>query len=247
MLDLNVIDIMLVLLLAVVGALVIWLHLRLNALSGAVRHEKELSKTLDLSLEKARLAIGELMEASKTHGPELQNHIQKAQSILQDFDFVMGRAEKILQNFDNKNDSYAHQLENIARMPEKIQLSTPNVSSQPTSAVNQKKKTEKESERSVLLGQDLEQVLTQKQEKLEKNRKEDIRSTFVKAMEEREKRIEKQNISYPDKVETLSGKDLDFLDGMKKTAPRGFGAQAYASETPSDDEMADIRRVLEAH
>lgn len=240
---LGVIEVMLILLLAVVGSLVIWLHLRLNALSSALKHEKELAKSLDHSLVKAQDAIKGLMEAAQEHAPILQQHIQKAQAVLQDFDYVMGRAEAVMSKADSKITAPQTPEDSIENVRSSLQETLPK-----QRKLNVVQSSKKASERSVLLGKDLEQVLADKQEALDVQRKHDIRSTFVRAMEERESRIQKQNLSYPDSVEVSNSAELDFLEGAKKTAPRGMGAQAYQSSDPmTEDDIADIRRVLEAH
>ena len=230
--------------LAVVGALMIWLHMRLNNLSEAIRHERELARTLDESLRRAQKGVQDLANAAETYGPDLQGRIQQSNSLLQDFDFVMDRAEKVLRKFDEAPQMSAR-MQNVAG-------ETPHAVPQEPVRPNREMTADpgaqsKNNERSILLGSGLEQVLSEKQQQQQAVRKEDIRSTFMKAMQERERKIQ-SSVQQEESTPVVDKQTIDFLDTMPKTAPRSLGAQAYTGGETSEaeeDDLMRLRKVLE--
>ena len=252
---LQIIEVMMIILLAVVGSLVIWLHLRLNSLSSAIRHERELAKTLDKSLERAAEGIRALAKAAQEHSPELQAHIQKSYGVLQDFDYVIDRAEKVLHKMDEhpqmnmpkmSGDKVIPSVQvNASKNTQNLETKNVEESQQPKTKQTASKTGVQQNERSVLWGKDLEQVLSDKQENDSKKRKEDIRATFMNAMAERERRVNEEREVATPQINTAR-ETLELLETVRKTAPRGYGANAYSQGEASQSEAENLRQILEA-
>ena len=96
------IQVMLVVLLSVVGALLILLHLRISQLRQAERSFKILSESLEGTITRARELMGQLKDdKSDSVTANMQEQLKSAHDALDDLKMMSARAEKILEKFDD--------------------------------------------------------------------------------------------------------------------------------------------------
>lgn len=99
------IQVMLVVLLSVVGALLILLHLRISQLRQAERSFKILSESLEGTITRARELMGQLKDdKSDSVTANMSEQLKTAHSALDDLKMMSARAEKLLEKFDDLED-----------------------------------------------------------------------------------------------------------------------------------------------
>ncbi|MFT7433571.1 MAG: hypothetical protein ACI9TY_001208 [Alphaproteobacteria bacterium] len=94
-------DIMVIIMLAVVGGLVLWLHYRLYTLKNAEKAVPNLVSSLADSLKKAHRGVFELSRLVREDGPKLEKEVFNAQQTVQDLDYMLDKAERILKRMDD--------------------------------------------------------------------------------------------------------------------------------------------------
>lgn len=100
----QVLDVMVVLLLAVVGSLVLWLHFRLHQMRSAEKKMILLSESLNESLRKANRGLFEFSRVVREEGPKLEKEVFDAGQTVQDLDFMLSKAERLLKRMDDAFD-----------------------------------------------------------------------------------------------------------------------------------------------
>lgn len=100
----QILDVMVVILLAVVGALVLWLHFKLHRLRSSEKKILSLSEDLTESLNKANRGLFEFSRLVREEGPKLEKEVFNAGQTVQDLDFMLAKAEKLLKRMDNAFD-----------------------------------------------------------------------------------------------------------------------------------------------
>jgi hypothetical protein len=78
------------------------LHQRIRDLATQAQQMPMLSEQLNEALNRTREALRLLAEAARTEGARLEDKTLLANRTLQDFDFVLDRAEKVLRRFDER-------------------------------------------------------------------------------------------------------------------------------------------------
>jgi hypothetical protein len=96
------IDIALMVVLFGLGGLLLMLHQRIRDLATQAQQMPMLSEQLNEALNRTREALRLLAEAARTEGARLEDKTLLANRTLQDFDFVLDRAEKVLRRFDER-------------------------------------------------------------------------------------------------------------------------------------------------
>ena len=94
-------DVMVIVMLAVVGALVLWLHYKLYALKHAEKEAPPLMILLSESLQKTHRGVFELSRLVRDEGPKLEKEVFTAQQTVQDLNFMLDRAQKLLKRMDD--------------------------------------------------------------------------------------------------------------------------------------------------
>tara|TARA_R110000868_G_scaffold262401_1_gene520919 strand:- start:80453 stop:81166 length:714 start_codon:yes stop_codon:yes gene_type:complete len=118
-------NVMVIIMLAVVGGLVLMLHYRLYALKNNERDVPVLVSSLADSLQKAHRGVFELSRLVRENGPNLEKEVFKAQQTLQDLDFMLDKAERLLKRMDTafeKADSISSPVLNAVKTDEKNTL-----------------------------------------------------------------------------------------------------------------------------
>lgn len=93
-------DIMVIIMLAVVGGLVLWLHYKLYTLKNSEKSVPGLVSSLDESIKKAHRGVFEFSRLIREDGPRLEKEFHKAQETVQDLDYMIDKAEKVLKRMD---------------------------------------------------------------------------------------------------------------------------------------------------
>lgn len=93
---------MLMILLAVVGALVLWLHFQFQRFKKADKSLPALSDSLSENLLAVQNAMQALSDSSRSQMPMLEKKIQEAHRAMTDLDFMISRAEKTFSKSDDK-------------------------------------------------------------------------------------------------------------------------------------------------
>lgn len=96
---------MLMILLAVVGALVLWLHFRFQKFKSAEGRLPILSDNLAQNLAEIQKALGSLKQTSFKGGDEADAKMRQAERLITDLDFMMSRAEKMIKRLEESNAS----------------------------------------------------------------------------------------------------------------------------------------------
>lgn len=95
-------DVLLVVLLAGIGGLLVLLHVRLREFLGMQKQMPVLGEALSANLIQARATLAQLSSALQNQGLTLETNLKKAENTLQDLDFVLHRADKILGGLDTR-------------------------------------------------------------------------------------------------------------------------------------------------
>lgn len=90
------------LLLLAVGGLLIRLHFGLNKMRADLKKLPVFGEQFTGQMISARATLAQLNAAMEESAPNLTRDVKKAENALQDLDFVLARAEKILTQFDAK-------------------------------------------------------------------------------------------------------------------------------------------------
>ena len=109
----QILDVMVVLMLAVVGALVLWLHFRLHQVRSSEKKMFMLSEKLNESLNKANRGLFEFSRVVRDEGPKVEAEVFKAGQTVQDLDFMLVKAEKLLKRMDDAFDRAGVVLEGV--------------------------------------------------------------------------------------------------------------------------------------
>ena len=89
-------------LLLAVGGLLVRLHFGLHKMRSDLNKLPVLGDQFTSQMINARATLAQLNTAMEENAPMLSGDIKKAENALQDLDFVLARAEKILTQFDDK-------------------------------------------------------------------------------------------------------------------------------------------------
>ena len=107
--------------LTVVGLLLIWLHFRLQELLESRKKMPALADDLTEVMLKARTSIAQLMTGVSEQAPELDNKLHEAQKVLQEFDYVMDRENKVLERLDGQLEKARNQAPELLAVPKREQ------------------------------------------------------------------------------------------------------------------------------
>lgn len=94
-------QIMLLILLAVVGGLVLWLHFRFQRLKSAEGRFPLLSDTLSRNLQDVQQALGLLKKTSSAGLDGVEEKMKMAERLITDLDFMMNRADKMIKRLES--------------------------------------------------------------------------------------------------------------------------------------------------
>jgi hypothetical protein len=97
----QILDMMVILMLAVVGALVLWLHYRLHQLRSSEKKMMLLGDDLSEILQKAKRGLFEFSRLVREEGPRLEKEVFTAGQTVQDLDFMLAKAERLLKRMDD--------------------------------------------------------------------------------------------------------------------------------------------------
>lgn len=100
----QILDVMVILMLAVVGALVLWLHYRLHQLRSSENKMMLLGDELSESLQKANRGLFEFSRLVREEGPKLEKEVFNAGQSIQDLDYMLSKAERLLKRMDDSFD-----------------------------------------------------------------------------------------------------------------------------------------------
>lgn len=92
----------LALLLAATGGLLIVVHFRLKKMQSALQHSPAFSDELTNNMVRAKATLAQLATAIEERGPDLERDVRKADNALQDLDFVLARADKVLNRLEER-------------------------------------------------------------------------------------------------------------------------------------------------
>jgi hypothetical protein len=90
------------LLLAVTGGLVVLLHRRIHTMQKALKDSPLFADELTTNMVRAKATLAQLATAIEERGPDLKRDIKKADDALQDLDFVLARADKVMTRLEDK-------------------------------------------------------------------------------------------------------------------------------------------------
>ena len=93
-------EVMLLIMLAIVGALVVWLHFRLEGFSRDRKKLPLLADSLTNSMTQAYEGVSKLETAVREHSPELEKKVSMAKGSLHELSYVLDRAERLLARLD---------------------------------------------------------------------------------------------------------------------------------------------------
>lgn len=97
-----IVDIVLLVLLCLTGAMLIALHMRLKNLQESGRSMPLLAKKLADQMKQAQEQLGALGTTLESNYPDLDRKLLEADRKLQEMNFLMERAEKLLESMDEK-------------------------------------------------------------------------------------------------------------------------------------------------
>lgn len=130
----QILSVMVVLMLAVVGALVLSLHFTLHRLKKSDQKLPSLTEMLSESLQKANRGVFELSRLIRENGPKLEKEVYHAQQTVQDLEFMTAKAEKLLKRMDEafeRAEKFSVAAESSVRSEEKKVLFGEKVRSAP--------------------------------------------------------------------------------------------------------------------
>lgn len=217
----HILDIMVIIMLAVVGALVLWLHFRLHQLRSSEKKMHLLSDELSESLRKANRGLFEFSRVVREEGPKLDKEVFKAGQTVQDLDFMLAKAEKLLKRMDvafDQSEGYLRNVEGEIKSNEKELL----LGKKQKNAVTEKpvqKTVENRSEGRQPSGQGMSDV------EIEKKLERDLLMGLISDVPKKESRSEPQ-------------------ETPKKMVNPKMGAMAYGGQVSSNSGNTDAERDL---
>ena len=214
---------MIIILLSIVGGLVLWLHFRLSTLSRMLDQEEHLARQLEMHLSDARRGLDKFAELAKTDGATLEAKLKQGRDMTQDLDFMLHRADKLVAKMEGSITRSQQEIAETFDVSSSANVRQ-NVSAISDIAAVSTQVEHKTPERSVLLGDNLENTALEVPEKVSEKVTGDVRETFLKAIETRQQRVNQKTPS--------------------KTAPKAYGSHAYL-QTARRQEKDDLRAVLE--
>lgn len=215
----HILDVMVIIMLAVVGALVLWLHFRLHQLRSSEKKMVLLSENLSESLQKANRGLFEFSRVVREEGPKLDKEVFKAGQTVQDLDFMLAKAEKLLKRMDvslAQSEGYLRNVESEI----------------------------KSNEKELLLGKKQQSVASEKNV----NQKSPVRASKQEKAPLSEAEIEKK-LERDLLMGLVSDAPKKAIDEKIKETPRRMaspqmGAMAYGSQSSSSSTNTDAERDL---
>lgn len=217
----HILDVMVIIMLAVVGALVLWLHFRLHQLRSSEKNMYLLSDELSESLRKANRGLFEFSRVVREEGPKLDKEVFKAGQTVQDLDFMLAKAEKLLKRMDaafDQSEGYLRNVEGEIKLNEKELL----LGKKQQNAVTEKpvqKTAESRSEGRQLSGLGMSDV------EIEKKLERDLLMGLISDVPKKQSRSEPQ-------------------EKPKKMVNPKMGAMAYGGQVSSNSGNTDAERDL---
>ena len=106
-----------IVMLALVGGVVLWMHYRFDALHNGASKLPMLSKQMNKSLVSARVALQELKKEVGDVQPKITRDLNRAHRSIQDLEYLTEKAEKVLEQLDQKVSQAQRVLRPIGGIP----------------------------------------------------------------------------------------------------------------------------------
>ncbi|PPR19478.1 MAG: hypothetical protein CFH43_00159 [Proteobacteria bacterium] len=217
----HILDVMVIIMLAVVGALVLWLHFRLYQLRSSEKNMYILSEELSESLRKANRGLFEFSRVVREEGPKLDKEVFKAGQTVQDLDFMLAKAEKLLKRMDaafDQSEGYLRNVEGEIKSNEK-ELLLGKKQQSPVIDKPLQKTVQKSSEDKSAVQQGLSDV------EIEKKLERDLLMGLISDVPKRQERVQAE-------------------EKPKKMINPRMGAMAYGEQVVSSSGNTDAERDL---